>query len=270
MNLVKNKIFQNASWIIISKIIQSILGLVVSLLTARYLGPSNFGIINYAASLVTFVSPIVFLGINNVLVKEFSQKPEKEGQVLGTSLVMSLCSAIVCIVGIISFSLICDAGQTETIAVTAIYSLILLFQVLDLVQYWFQTKLLSKYTALVSLFAYICITAYKIFLLVTKKPVYWFAASNVLDYLLISLLLLIFYRKLGGQKLSFSARMAKEIFNSSKHYIVTGLMVAVFSQTDKIMLKHMIDETATGLYASATTIATLTAFVYAAIHNTVF
>ena len=36
MNIFKNRIAKNASWIIISKIIQSILGLIISMFTARF------------------------------------------------------------------------------------------------------------------------------------------------------------------------------------------------------------------------------------------
>ena len=46
---------KNASWIIGCKLAKAVLTLIVTMLTARYLGPSNYGLINYAASIVTFV-----------------------------------------------------------------------------------------------------------------------------------------------------------------------------------------------------------------------
>ena len=60
------KIAQNAIWIIVCKIAQSIISLVVGMMSARYLGPSNYGVINYAASIVAFAVPIMYLGINNI------------------------------------------------------------------------------------------------------------------------------------------------------------------------------------------------------------
>ena len=64
------KVIHNAEWIVVCRIIQSILGLVVSMMTARYLGPSNYGVISYAASLVAFVTPVMQLGFNSILVQE--------------------------------------------------------------------------------------------------------------------------------------------------------------------------------------------------------
>lgn len=40
-NIFKNKVTRNASWMIIGRIYQMSLSFVVSMLTARYLGPSN-------------------------------------------------------------------------------------------------------------------------------------------------------------------------------------------------------------------------------------
>ena len=38
------KVFNNAKWIIVCKIAQSLLQFVVGMLCARYLGPSNYGV----------------------------------------------------------------------------------------------------------------------------------------------------------------------------------------------------------------------------------
>ena len=70
-----NKIAKNATWIIVCRIVQAVFGLIINMLTARYLGPSNFGLITYAASLVAFVLPILQLGFNNILVQELVQHP---------------------------------------------------------------------------------------------------------------------------------------------------------------------------------------------------
>lgn len=263
--MVKNKVFKNASWIIMCRVVQSVCSMVVLMLTARYLGPSNYGLINYASSVVAFVVPIMQLGFNNILVQELVQNPQKGGEIFGTSILMSLCSSVVCIIGVISFVYIVNFGETDTIIVCALYSIILIFQAMELIQYWFQAKYLSKYAAIVSLCAYVVVSIYKIFLLATGKSIYWFAVSNALDCMLISISLLIIYKKIGGGKFKFSLNAASEMFSKSRYYIISGLMITIFAQTDKIMLKLMIDEAATGYYSAAITCAGMTTFVFAAI-----
>ncbi|MBR4626747.1 MAG: flippase [Ruminococcus sp.] len=260
-----NKIIKNASWIVIGKVFQSLLGLIVNMLTARYLGPSNYGIINYAASLVAFVAPIMNLGFSNVLVQEIILDKKKEGVVLGSSILLSLLSAVACIIGVIITAYFLNSGEKETIIVCSLYSILLIFQAADLIQYWFQANYLSKYSSIVSLIAYAFVAVYKVILLLSKRNIYWFAISNTLDYMLISVFLIILYYKLGGCNLSFSWETAKSLFSKSKHYIVSSLMVTIFAQTDKIMLKLMISDAATGHYAAAVSCASVTSFVFSAI-----
>lgn len=261
----KNRVLKNASWIIGIQVVKSLLGLVISMLTARFLGPSNFGLINYAASIVAFVSPIMYLGLTGVLVQEIVNRPENEGKILGTAISLSFFSSLLCIGGVIAFVNIANKGERDTIIVCALYSILLIFQSLEMIVYWFQAKLLSKYSSLVSLIAYLIVSAYKIFLLAAKKSIYWFAVSNALDYMIIAVCLLIVYRKLGGQKLRFSFADAKRMLSKSRYYIVSNMMIAIFAQTDRIMLKLMIDDAATGYYSAAVTCAGMTGFIFSAI-----
>lgn len=53
--LLNSRVAKNASWLIAGRIIQMILSFFVGLLTARYLGPGNYGLINYAATYTTFL-----------------------------------------------------------------------------------------------------------------------------------------------------------------------------------------------------------------------
>lgn len=262
---MKNSVFKNATWIIGCKIIQSIVGLIIGLITARYLGPSNYGVINYVMSVVAFAVPIMQLGLSHTLVKELIDNPEDEGTILGTALAFNIFSSIACMVGSVVFVMIANAGERETIIVCALYSLTLLFQATEMTQYWFQSKLLSKYPSIATLCAYIIVAIYKIYLLVTKKSILWFACSHVLDFFLISVLLIIIYKKSGGQKLRFDWEIGKELISRSKYYIIPGLMVMIFQHTDKIMLKLMLGEAETGFYSAAIACIGISGFVFAAV-----
>jgi len=77
--------------------------------------------------------------------------------------------------------------------------------------------------------------------------------------------LIIFYQRLGGRRISFSVLTAKRLLSKSRYYIVTNMMIAIFAQTDRIMLKLMIDDAATGYYSAAAGCAGCAQFVYSAI-----
>lgn len=256
---------KNAGWIIGCKIIKALLTLIVTMITARYLGPANYGLISYAASIVAFVAPIMKLGLDSILVHEIVNDEKNESKILGTSILMSLLSAIMCIIGIYLFVSIINAVEKETIIVCLIYSILLIFQAFEMIQYWFQAKLLAKYSSIAMLLSYILVTGFQIFLLITNKSVYWFAISNSMDYMIISLILYSIYKKQQTKKLSFSFDICKKMIKKSKYYILANLMVTIYAQTDKIMLKLMMDNASVGYYSAAVTCAGMASFVFAAI-----
>lgn len=261
----QNRVFNNAKWIIGCKLIQSVLQLVIGMISARYLGPSNYGLVSYAASIVAFAVPVMQLGLRSTLVQEYVDAPENEGQILGTSLVMNLCSSVACMVGVFCFVAAVNQSEKVTILVCVLYSISLLFQAVEMVEFWFQAKLLSKYPSVAVVCAHLIVSGYKIALLIGQKGVYWFALAHSIEYFVVAIFLFVVYKRMGRQKLRFSMPLARKMFARSKYYIVSGLMVTIFQNTDHIMLKLMLGQAENGYYTTAVTCAGLTTFVFTAI-----
>lgn len=261
----KNKVAKNAGWIIAGKVINMLLSFFVGLLTARYLGPNNYGLINYANAYTTFFFSLCTLGINSIIVKEFTDNPDKTGEIIGSTLVLRGISSILSFGIILGISSFADAGEPLTIIVVALCSLGLVFQVFDTFNYWFQYKLLSKYCAISTTIAYIIVSGYRIVLLATKKDVTWFAVSSSLDHIIVTIILAITYKKHGGSRISFSTDRCRELLKKSHHFILAGLMVSIYGATDKLMLKQMLDEASVGYYATAVAVCNTWVFVLSAI-----
>lgn len=258
------QVFNNAKWIIVCKIVQSLMQFVIGMLCARYLQPENYGLINYAASLVAFVTPIMKLGFDATLVRELIEDPHNEREIMGTSLVLNFISSVICIIGVTLFSFFVNAGDKITIIVCLLYSFSLMFLAVEMIQYWFQYKLISKYSSVVMLCAYLAVSAYKAFLLISQKSVLWFSIANSIDYGLIGITLVIIYLKMGSG-FSFSFKRGKSMLSSSKHYILASLMLVIIQNTDHIMITNMISKEENGFYSAAITCATAVQFVYLAI-----
>lgn len=260
----KSKEATNASWLITGKVFQMILSFVISIFTARYLGPSNYGIINYASAYVAFFTSLCTLGINSIIVKDFLNNPEDQGVTIGTTLVLRAISSLLSSLMIISIVSIVDKGEPVTIAVSFMCSLSLFFQIFDTINYWFQSRYESKVTAIVTLIAYIVTSVYKIVLLILGMNVVWFAFATSIDHICLAILLLLTYKQHNGPVFKFSLKKGKELLTQSYHYILSGMMVAIYGQTDKLMIKQMLDSTSVGYYSLASTINSMWVFVLAA------
>jgi len=263
--LFKSKITRNAGWLIGGNVVYKLIAFVVGIWIARYLGPSNYGLINYASAYLTFFFSLSTLGLNSIIVKEFIDHPEEEGKTLGTTLGLQGVSSLFSSVMIILIVYFIDYGETETLVIAGLSSIGLFFQMMDSLKYWFQSKLMSKYCAIATTLAYIISSLYKVVLLILGVGVRWFALATSIDYLFVALILFYIYKKKGGPRLAFSLAKAKSMLGKSYHYILSGLMVAVYGATDKLMLKQFMNEAEVAYYGTALSICNVWVFVLAAI-----
>lgn len=279
MNKILNKVIQrfrnnkevkNASWLICGKLAQMILSFFVSILTARYLGPSNYGTISYVNAYITFFTSLCTLGINAVIIKDFVEKPQEQGAAIGTTLIMRFASSFFSAVMTFCIVSVVDHNEPTTIVVAALCSVALVFQVFDTFNYWFQSRYESKITSIATFVAYTATALYRLVLLALHKDVRWFAFATSVDYIVLGVLLFFSYKKHDGPKLSISLEKGKSLLGRSYHYILSGMMVAIYGQTDKFMLKQMLDETSVGYYSIAASVNLMWVFVLQAIIDSLY
>jgi O-antigen/teichoic acid export membrane protein len=203
-SIFRGKEAKNASWLILGRVLQMLLSFVVSIFTARFLGPSNFGLNNYASAYVAFFTAICSLGINSVIVKDIIENPDEQGLAIGSTLVLRGIASVLSSILIISVSVFIDRNDPLAISVVALSSVSLIFHIFETFNFWFQSRYQSKITAIATLVAYIITFAYKILLLVLRKDVRWFAFANSIDYIVLAIALFVFYKKHNGQGLKFA------------------------------------------------------------------
>lgn len=264
----KSKIAKNSIWMIIETVFQMIISLFVNIIVARYLGRSNYGIINYGLSFVNFCSGICTLGLNTITIKYLVKNKEKQGKTLGTCIAMRIITSFLSVVLISILLFILKADDKIIRVVAFLQSISLIFDSFNTISLWYQYKLQSRTSAIISFIAYIFMAAYKLLLVYFKKSVVWFGASNIVLSFIIALLLYIVYRKQKNQKLSIDFKWGKVLLGESYHFIISSLMVAIYAQTDKMMIGSMIDDIgAVGLYSVSITIMQLWSFLPTAIIN---
>lgn len=259
--MFKNKFLNNTSWILGGKIFQMVISLLISTLTARYLGPSNYGIINYTNSYIAFFASVCTLGLNGIIVKEFVCNREKEGEIIGTVIVMRLCSSIVSMIMIGLLIKQISGGDSLIVKVAMLQSVNIIFASFDTINFWYQSKLMSKVSTIIQSIAYIVMTLYRIIILILGKDVTWFAFAVSLDTMIVGILLFISYQKNKSVPIRFSKKWIKILLKQSAPFIISEIMITVYGHMDKIMIGAMLDQTSVGLYATAVTITGLWNFI---------
>ncbi len=267
MKLKGNRFFSNVMWDMGGKVFQMILTLIVGMLTARYLGPSNYGVIGETASYVSFFSVICQLGFTSTAVKEIMDHEDRQGEILGTTIFFRICTSLISTIAITCLLYILKDGDPVIVWVAFLQSLSLLFQSFDMIHYWYQSRLETQVSVKIQSFAYIIMAIYKIAILALGKSVEWFAFSTALEAAVVGIALVWIYGRGEGQRLSVKISAGKELLKSSYHFILSGLMVTIYSEMDKIMLGEMLSDTAVGYYTAATKVCSMWSFVLIALIN---
>ena len=265
-NEKKGNFLDNTVWLISGQILRLILSFFISTLTTRYLGPSNFGVVNYISSYIAFFTSIIGLGINGIIIHELVNHREESGKILGTAITFRFITSIICTIAFFTVVYLTDGNDKTMMVVAFLQAVQLPFLCLDTLNYWYQSNYQSKYPVIIQTIAYVVTSAYKVFLLVTGKSVEWFAFSMSLDISLISILYLAIYIKQKEQKLRYSHSVAKRLLKSCLPFILANIMTVIYGQMDRVMIKQMMGSDAqVGLYSAAITICTLISFIPIAI-----
>ena len=257
----QKKFIKNTGWLIFDKIVHMLMSLVVTGAVARHLGEYDYGIINYGLSFVNIFAIISKMGIDGIIVSELVKDKENEGTIVGTTLGLRMISSLLSILATLIFVYVLNPSEWIVVVVSVIESFTLIGWVFDTLDYYFQANLLSKYSALARTLSYPVVCVYRLLLVWLESSLVWFAFATVIDALIIGILLVWFYRKSKGRKLSFSWCFGKHLLSQGRHFILVNLLVTIYTQMDRLMIGGLADQSQVGLYSAAMTIANLWVFI---------
>lgn len=263
----EKKFLLNTSWILFERVVQIISQLLVGLISVRYLGPENYGTISYVGSFIGVFNSITTLGLHGVVVKRIIDEPNNVGEIIGTSIIMRVVSSVLSIISILILIAAVNPGENLIFILGILQSLSLVFMSFEVIEFWFQSQLNSKFVSIAKTSATLIVSVWKVYLLITSKSVMYFAFSTTLQTIVTAILLSYLYLKQHGDRLSFSLNKARQLLGESYHFILSGLMVVIYTQIDKIMIAQMLNTKQVGVYTAACSIPSMYSFIFLAVIN---
>lgn len=266
------KYFFNTSWLMLGKISRMFASLFIGVWVARYLGPEKFGILNYATSFVALFSVLTTLGLDGIVVREIVKNPEKTNSILGSAFGLKLLGFIV-LLTILSLVLYLSDERLYTKSIIFIVALSTLMQSFNVLDFYFQSHVKSKYVALANLLALVISSITKIVLILTGAKLIYFAAVIVLDSFTLSLGFIYLYQSRGFgaiKQWQFKFSVAKSLLKDSWPLILSGLAISIYMNIDQIMINHMLGAEEVGQFAAAVRISTVWYFVPMIICSSLF
>lgn len=248
------------------------LGVFVWAWMARYLGPTQFGLYNYALAVVGLFGVIAALGLDGVVVREIVHNPGSRHEILGTAFNLKLIGGLLALLlAVLSITLL-RAGDTVILWLVGIIAAALVLKAFSVIDLWFQSQVESKFSVYVRSMAFIFTVIVIITLIINHAPLIAFASVNFIEAVLVALGLIVLYRVRGHHLATWKARTvrAKALLRDSWPLVLSGLAIAVYMHTDQIMLGEMVDDRAVGIYSAATRLSNVWYFIPVAILSSVY
>jgi len=264
--------FQNTSWLMGEKILRMFVGLFVGIWVARYLGPEQFGLLSYAQSFVFLFTAIATLGLDGIVVRELVKDETQRDVLLGTAFGLKLIGAIL-ILPVLAVAVQLTSNDNDTNLLVFIIASATIFQSFNVIDFYYQSKVLSKYVALANTVSLALSSIIKIALLLNDAPLVAFAVMTVFDVAILSMGLVYYYKKNSHLKLLnwyFEWPVAKRLLKDSWPLILSGLVISVYMKIDQVMIKEMLDVEAVGQYAAAVRLSEAWYFIPMAIASSLF
>jgi O-antigen/teichoic acid export membrane protein len=265
------KYFVNTSWVLGERVLRMAVLLFVGIYVARYLGPERFGLLSYTLSFVLLFSSLASFGLDDILVRELVKQPKQRNDLLGSVFWLKICGTAV--MGIaIAAALHFKTEDEQTYWMIALITFGFLFQATNVVDFYFQSQVQSKFAVRAQVIQLILTSLFKIYLVLAKAELVWFAFALMLDQAVVAVLFLLVYHWQIEWFPFFSFRwiQAKKLMRDAWPLIFAGMVVSIYMKIDQVMLKEMLDAKAVGVYAAAVKLCEAWYFVPSVITASLF
>lgn len=257
----------NTGWLFADRLFRMGVGLAVSILVTRYLGPGPFGTLSYALALVGLSGSIAALGLESIVVRDIVREPHHTGEILGTAFALRLVSGGLAFGVVMAALPLLRPGDVAIRSIVAITAGTLMLQAFDTIDIWFQSQVKSKYTVYARNGAFLGVALVKLLLVYTHAPLIAFAWAGLFEIVLATAGLVITYRATGHRFGSWRVRIprATQLLSNSWPLFLSGLAVGVYMKIDIVMLGAMAGDRAVGTYSAATRVSEVWYFIPTAI-----
>src|SRR5690606_26689638 len=173
------KYFANTGWLITARAGSLFIKMVITAIAIpNYLGNSLNGVLNYPLVLVTFFMAACTLGMDSFVTRQLLQQPKDQYVILGTAFWLRLFSGFVVLPLIyLPYFLIGNYAAVAPAApfdYVAIVSFICVFQSVNVIDSYFQSKVQGKYIMYIQVGANLLSAAIKLLLILIQAPIGWF------------------------------------------------------------------------------------------------
>jgi O-antigen/teichoic acid export membrane protein len=266
------RIVDNFAWLLLDNVLRLGVGLVVGVWLARYLGAELFGQFNYAIAFVGLFGAVAGLGLGSIVVRDMVRDPTLADRTLGTAFVLQLLGGVLAAVLAIAAIAQLRPDDEFTRFMVAVLGVALMFKASEVVKYWFESQVQSRYAVWAENGAFVTMAAMKVGLIIHGASLSAFVWLSLAEAALTAAALLAIYAAQGGSLRAWQLRLerAKTLLADSWPLVLSSIAIVIYMRIDQVMIGEMAGAEAVGKYSAAARLAEAWYFIPMAIVSSVF
>jgi len=266
------RVIDNIGWIFSERILRHTVGFAIGIWIARYVGPEEYGLLNYATAFVLVFAFLGALGLDSLAVRDMLRNPASRDETLGTLLALRLTGGLVMMLVTAGAMMLVAPQDPRAPTLILVISVAHLLLATDSIDCWFQANVASRYTVIARLASFFALSLVRIVLIVVQAPLVAFAVANLAESALLAVCMLVVYHR-SGQKLArlkVCLARAKTFCAEGWPLFVSALVVSITQRVDQVLLGDMAGYKEVGAYAIAVRVIEATYILPAVIGTSVF
>ncbi len=266
------KTINNLTWLSVDRIVRLFGAVFVNAWIIRYLGPEQNGILSYAVAFVGLFSPLAVLGMDAIVIRDIVRNPSDKDEILGSSFALRLAGAFLALFFASTAIFFVRSDDTFTRLMVFILCTGMIFQSFDVIDYWFQSQIQSKYTVYAKNIAFFTASFIKIGAIISQASILTFVIIMSVEMMISAVGLMLMYRSRGNVLWNwrFAIGRSKSLLMNSWPIVISDLAVFMQTKIDQIMIGDMLGNSDVGLYAAAQKVSEPLGFIPMIIMSSVF
>lgn len=268
---IATRVVKNSSFLILTSLISNVMMFLLTLVTARYLGTYNFGLISSALSVIGIFGVFCDLGLGYYAIQKVSRNHDLTSKYFGTAFVLRLILSILTFIAYVIFSYV--SGFTGNAwGVMIVVGVYMFFSSLTNFYYsLYQSNEEMYYQTIVNTVYNVGVFLIALLFIYLKYDVVWIASSYplaiILSFILGSFIKVRHYPKFTYD---FSRKFLKELIVNSIPFGITGVFTSIYFWIAAIILTFMSGSVAVGLFSSSQKIILVLSALFVLLSNAVF
>ncbi len=264
------KVIRNVFWAVTGKIITLFSTLIVGIFVARYLGPEQYGLMNYVISIVALFGVLSVFGTSEIIIRELSKSELPKEVVLGTSFFTRLGLAGIALLAICIYLYLASEDVSTSILVL-IYSLSSIFSCFDVIRFYFTSIVQNEYVVKSEILRTLVGAGIKVILLLIKAPLWAFIAALTFDFVLLAGGYIVAYRKKVARLSTwkFDVNFAKFLLKVSSPLLISSAAVIIYQRIDQVMIGKILDNESLGYFSTAVSFIGIITFIPSIVVQTI-